>query len=303
MRTWSRPDSGSAAGGVEDRSDPTRPVTSEAPEPVQLEPMGVMAMIDGGLEVVKARPRQLLLAAAVPMVPVLALTCWLRGGPFRMDLAGMVVTFIEHGSSFEGLSDSDELVWFTLFLEQIPAFLVGVMVARAVLSWYSGADPSARSILRDGFRRPVQTFAAFVSGALMKLVGALALCVGAPVMATWLVPLAPVLGVERPGGFAAVRRSWRLVTRRYFSVLWALVLVAVVDQFLRLGLSVLPWMLGGSLPDEVGSVIRWASTLGAGVFSAVFVAATSMVVYFDLRIRTEGLDIELGITKAYPSEG
>ena len=219
-----------------------------------------------------------------------------------MDLAGSVVTLIEHGSSFSGITDSDGLVWFTMFLEQIPAFVVGVMVARAVLVWYSGSDPSARSILRDGFRRPVQTMAAFVVSGLMKAVGALALCIGAPIMATWTLPLAPVLGVERPGGFTAVRRSWRLATRRYFSVLWTLVLVAVVDQFLRLGLSVLPWMLAGSLPDGVGDVIRWASTLGAGVVSAVFVAATSMVVYFDLRVRTEGLDLELGITKAFSGE-
>lgn len=136
----------------------------------------------------------------------------------------------------------------------------------------------------------------------MKGVGALAVCVGAPVMATWLVPLAPVLGVERPTALGAVRRSWHLVTRRYFSVFGALVLVAVVDQFLRLGLSVLPWMLAGSLPDAVGDVVRWGSTLAAGVVSAVFVAATSMLVYFDLRVRTEGLDLELGVSRVFAGE-
>jgi hypothetical protein len=238
------------------------------------------------------------------VLPVLGLVCWARGGPYRVDLATLVVAVVTGDEAFfDGLDRPGLGLALTVVAEMLPLFVVGVFVGRAVAAWYAGSDPGAREVLREGVRRPGATLGAFALATVARGVGGLALCVGALVVTPWLVGAAPVLAVERLGGPGALRRSAALVNRRYFSVLGTVLAVAVVDQFLRVGLLVVPWMVADAVPEVAGEVLRWASVGFAAVVSAVFVAATATLQYLDLRIRTEGLDLELEATEAFPLDG
>ena len=105
------------------------------------------------------------------------------------------------------------------------------------------------------------------------------------------VVVAPVIGVEGGGGMNAIGRSVRLVRPRYFPVMGVAVLMALVSTLLGLALSALPQAIVAWSGDW------WPLLAVGGIVSEIvvmpFVAAATVLLYFDLRVRTEGLDIEM----------
>ena len=299
-RGWAAPEAGAELPRARE-ADPTRPVRPDVPLPVTLRPLGAPAQLDGALDVLAARPRVLLLSAAVPLVPVLAVAFVVRGGPYRMDLATWLLsTFDEADPMATALDERAWAVWATAVLETLAVFLVGAVVARVVAAWYAGSDPGPGRALRDGLQRPGALLGAFALLTAAKALGGLVLCVGALVPVVWLAVTAPALAVEQLPARAAVARSYRLVGRRFMPVLGMVLLVAVVDQLLRVALVLIPWLLAGGLPDAAALVVRVLVVTLAGLVSVVFVGGAATLLYLDLRVRTEGLDLELEATDAFP---
>jgi hypothetical protein len=119
---------------------------------------------------------------------------------------------------------------------------------------------------------------------------------------TWFLVTAPVIGAERLGPIAAMRRSARLVGRRFWPVLGLALLSGIVATLFGYALSLIPTVLS-LLVGTAG--FGWLLTAAAGTLSALItmpvVAGTSVLIYLDLRVRTEGLDIELDAIDAFPS--
>lgn len=111
----------------------------------------------------------------------------------------------------------------------------------------------------------------------------------------WTVSPAGVIA-ERLGPLSAMGRSFRLVQGRFWpvfgAVLLAYLLYFVVSQLIGGVVSVLSFsdMTGGEaislVPTVIGSVL-------VSIVSAPFVAAMITIIYFDLRVRKEGYDLEL----------
>lgn len=291
------------AAGIGTLGGPARPVSAPPPLPVPLRPLTGWALYDGAFEILKARPRALLGAVAAVVLPVQAVAYLVRGGPYRLDLLAWAAWTLETGEDGSALERAFEeraaLVWASYGLEVLATFLVGVVVARAVAGWYAGADPTAAAMLRDGLRRPGTLLGSFALSGLAKLVGLAVACVGVLLPAAWFQPLSPTLAVERTGAGASVRRSFQLANRRAGSVMGLAVGVAVVDQVVRLALGFLPWVLAGGLPDVAALAVRVVLVAGIALVSAVFVAGAGTLAYFDLRVRSEGLDLELEATDAF----
>ncbi|GAA1513742.1 hypothetical protein BJ978_002022 [Agromyces terreus] len=134
---------------------------------------------------------------------------------------------------------------------------------------------------------------------------------GLAVLGFWLgtrVSLVPsIIVLERAGIAAAVRRSWRLTTGFFWRTLGIIVLVGVLlniaSQIVLQPIS----LVGGLLPaivDPTGSgaaipitivlaVVTLLVTLVIGSITTVVQAAVIGIVYIDLRMRSEGLDLEL----------
>jgi hypothetical protein len=119
---------------------------------------------------------------------------------------------------------------------------------------------------------------------------------------------APALLLERLGVVAALRRSWRLGTGSWWRVLGVLLLTAIIagvtSGLLQLPFGIIGELVGvamGSSGD--GSSLTLAvvvsaivSNLGAVLAATVvspFSAAVVSLLYIDLRIRREGLDVAL----------
>jgi hypothetical protein len=142
---------------------------------------------------------------------------------------------------------------------------------------------------------------------LLGIVGGL----GAVVLGAWLgiklslVPSAIVL--ERRTIRAAVVRSWTITTRSFWRVLGIQLLVAtiysVASQIVTTPITLVLFMLGAliGMGDE-GTlitliVVMYAVTLLlsilVGAVGAVVQSATAALLFIDLRMRREGLDLEL----------
>ena len=119
---------------------------------------------------------------------------------------------------------------------------------------------------------------------------------------------APALLLEDLGVVAAMRRSWRLVQGSWWRVLGVLVLTSVIaavaNGLLQAPFSVVGAVIGAALGSSdaaadvtsslvVTTVVGNIGTVIASTVTAPFSAAVTALLYIDLRIRREGLDVAL----------
>ncbi|UNX55812.1 glycerophosphoryl diester phosphodiesterase membrane domain-containing protein [Georgenia sp. TF02-10] len=109
---------------------------------------------------------------------------------------------------------------------------------------------------------------------------------------------APALMLERSGVGTALRRSWSLTGGQFWRIFGALVLAAlivwVISAAVMVPVSILTAFGAYSESAVVGTVIL--STVISTLVSALttpFLAAVLALVYIDVRMRKEGLDVEL----------
>jgi len=176
------------------------------------------------------------------------------------------------------------------------AFLIAsAAVLRAVSVAYLGGTPEWRDSLKAATSRlrSLIWLGLLMGGALF--LAALALFV--PFIwlgVSWSVAF-PVLIAEGERGTGALRRAYRLVRGRWWPTFGAL-LVAFMFQFflglvlgIPLALLTASWDSGSTAAIALTSVVSVASS----VVTTPFMAAVLVLVYFDLRVRKEGFDLEL----------
>ena len=123
-------------------------------------------------------------------------------------------------------------------------------------------------------------------------------------LGTVVSPLvAPVVILERQGGFSAFRRAWDLGRSRFWWMMGFAFIIFVLGQLIvnipvYLVSFVMGILLGGNQldPQTVMIINNLLSTLlvGSGNLLYLPLTLTAMtVVYFDLRVRSEGLDLAL----------
>ena len=100
-----------------------------------------------------------------------------------------------------------------------------------------------------------------------------------------------------------MRRSARLVRRRFWQVLAVALLGLLVEQLFVTALGLLPTVLSTVIGTEG---IAWVLPAVVGIVTALVtlpvVAGITVLIYLDLRVRTEGLDLELGAREAFPAD-
>jgi hypothetical protein len=95
----------------------------------------------------------------------------------------------------------------------------------------------------------------------------------------------PVCVVERRGPFASMKRSAALTKGHRWKVFGLVVLLAIISSIASLAVSTLFGLSGSALVVAAGTLV-WTSLFGA--YCAVVVA----VLYHDLRVAHDGVDIE-----------
>ncbi|MDQ0731599.1 hypothetical protein QFZ57_002393 [Arthrobacter sp. B1I2] len=114
--------------------------------------------------------------------------------------------------------------------------------------------------------------------------------------------------IEELGAFAGLRRSWELTRANWWRILGITlvvgILVAVITQVVLIPASILPTILSGVISPHGGSGQEASLAVAAGIITAVvgalvgavgyaFQTSVMALLYMDLRMRKDGLDIVL----------
>lgn len=266
--------------------------------------MTVSDVLDGAFAILKASPATIIGFTAVFAVPVQILGAWLQrdllGGDSLLDMfnrGDTSLTGVEQGGF-----NSTWAQMVLLFGPSLALVFVAAGIVRLVGAWHVGRDLSLRQLLAGSLPMAPALLASWLLVHLAEGLGMLACGLPALAMMTWFLVTAPVVGAEGLGPVAAMRRSARLVARRFWPVMGLTLLSGIVAVLFGYALGLVPTVLSLLLgTDGLG----WLLTAAAGVLTSLvtmpIVAATTVLIYLDLRVRTEGLDLEMDAVDAFPS--
>lgn len=242
-----------------------------------------------------------MIAAAI-LVPVQMLSAYAS----RSGLAGMGAMFgqrsltVLNDSTPPTITTSDFLLSITaMLMGSLAVFFLGAALTHLVTQWYVGGDPSAGESLRVAFRRGWSIVAAWGVLLVVKFAAAIPCYLGL----VFVIPLfsltAPVMIAEGTGPIASAKRSWQLVSRRLWRNIGVVALVVVVEYVLHQALALLPTALAVALPSPFDWITLGVTTSLVSLLTTSALVSASVLLYLDMRIRTEGLDLEIDAVDAF----
>jgi hypothetical protein len=298
---------------------------------VPLRPIGVGELLDGALGLIRSNPKTVLgLATAVSAISALVQTVglWLS---FRALGTTDALVPVDDAATFDSseflaaqlTAGAAQLVpaLVASFLQILASGLFIVLVAAAVLgrrldigqTWQL-LRPRLLPLVGLSLLLLVLGTAAFAAliGVIVLLaftlgewavLPGLALGLGGAILAVYayvkLAVASPALVIEGVGPIGALGRSWRLVRGSFWRVLGilllALVITSVLTGIITAPLTILGMLVSGVEGDLLLSTVitSGVATLLAGILTLPFTAAVTGLLYTDLRMRREALDIQL----------
>jgi hypothetical protein len=262
----------------------------------ELRPLGVGEILDVAIKAYTANARTLIAIGAIVGVPFELLSGVIQLS--TVSSADQVGGSLMAGSG--GSVDYSRAriagVVVTLLIGFFVSLVLTASTVKAVSDAYLGNVPNVRDSILFALRRIRSLiWLYFVLGVGLAL-AAIALVIPAIwLYVSWSVAT-PVLLLEDVRGTAALRRSFRLVRRRWWPaagvLLMAFVIVGVAEFVIAGLLAVIPLAIDDSsvLLAVVASTI--SSVLVAAAVKPVQAAITT-ILYFDLRVRKEGFDLSL----------
>jgi hypothetical protein len=277
-------------------SSPVAAGAGEGVPHVALRPMTAADILDGGFAVVKARPRRILTITAAFVIPTHLLAAFLQRD--SMGGFGVADVFTEDPTVLNEQANSDPTGQMVagLLLTVIPAVAlvcVAAAIAHLVSQWTMGRDAPAGEMLGVVGRRWWPLLGSFVVVKLAEGAGLLGCSIGIAFIMAFFVPVAPIIGVEGGGALEAIKRSVRLTRARYFPTLGIALLMALVSTLLANALSALPQALAAWIGFDDGWPLLALGSIASQIIVLPFVASATVLLYLDLRVRTEGLDLEM----------
>ncbi len=266
--------------------------------------MTVSDVLDGSFSILKAAPATIIAFTAIFAVPVQILGAWMQrdllGGASLLDM------FNQGDASLTGINEgSGGTVWAQLVLLFGPALalvFVASGLVRLLAAWHVGQDLTLRELLRGTSPMAAPLLASWLLVHIAEGLGFLLCGLPALVVMTLFLLTAPVIGAEGLGPIAAMRRSARLVRRRFWPVMGLTILSSIVAMLFGYALGLVPT----TLSLVIGTAgYGWLLTAASGILTSLItmpiVAGITVLIYLDLRVRTEGLDLELDALAAFPA--
>jgi hypothetical protein len=250
----------------------------------ELRPLGVGELVDAALKIWRRHFGALARVVLVVVAPIEVLTA-------------LAIVSADPGTE---VSAGEALAGGTAAVVGGALRLLATLVASAatlqvVTVAHLGGEPDWRQSLALAAQRlPALLWLTVVTGAGL-LLGFIALVIpGIYLSVAWSLAFAALMA-ENLKGTAALSRSYRLVRGRWWptfgTLLLAYILMMVVSFFVQLPFLI---ALGSTDPESLAGFVVAAVT---GVVSAVvttpFLATIFILLYFDLRVRKEGFDLEL----------
>lgn len=264
-------------------------------DPAGLRPLGIGEIIDVAIKVYRARFGVLVRSVAVVLAPVFVLSALIR-----ISLPASDDLFRETQPGATPEVDFHKLWPFIAgtAIIVVLAYLASQIATGACFKAISGAYLDEEASWRDSLR-----FARSKLGALVWLSFLTAVCIipglllclvpGIYLWVAWTVA-APVLLLEDVHGWKAMKRSRQLVKGRFWPTVAVVLLVGILTGIVQ---AVFVGILAGVVSVSGNEVaLAVADAIGqtaSGVLTTPLSAAVLTVLYFDLRVRKEGFDLEL----------
>ena len=300
----------------------------QAPKPgiVPLRPIGVGELLDGALGLIRSNPKTVLGLAAV----ISALSAFIQTFGMWVALASLGLTSISPEPTGDIEADLTAVATAGVaqiiptlaagFLQVLASGLFIVLVGAAVLGRRLDAGQTwqllkPRLLALVGVTvllAVLMVLAMVVIGGLAVLlvyafggwgaVPAIVIGLGGFLAVLYayirLSVASPALVMERLGPMTSLRRSWELVRGSWWRVFGITVLSTIITSLLASVISVpvsLVATLATGLSESMVPTILAAgiATLIAGILTLPFSAAVTGLLYTDLRMRREALDIQL----------
>jgi hypothetical protein len=172
--------------------------------------------------------------------------------------------------------------------------VVAGFVSRTVAASYLGEQLASGQVVRTSGRAVLAlVVSSFLVHICELLGGVLCILPGLAFMALF-VATAPAIVIEGLGPVAGMRRSWRLVRQRFWPVLGTAVLGGLMVAIMAGIIAAVPEQIvatiAGSHAGAVADAILGTCTQA---FSWSVAATLATLIYFNQRIRFEGLDLQV----------
>ena len=269
------------------------PTAEELPPLVERTPL---AVFDEALTFLRIQPGMLLGIAFMVLLPLRLIAAAMPGSALR-DARPDQLADIFIGNL--GQPGAIMAAVVTLILESIALMTVASIYGELIASWYSGRSMSATDLLLSSIKRSPKIVLVWVISKILIVGGGL-LTGGllGVLIGVFLIAVGPVMGAENASPMAALRRSMNLVSSRFGQATFVYALTGVGAIIMRFMIEFAPALILNQL-----RVPLWLSAgildLVASVFAMAFVASASVVLYLDLRVRGEGIDLDMAIDQAY----
>ena len=247
--------------------------------------MGVGELLDAAIRLYRAQWKRLMAIVAIVVVPVTFLQGFLTrtlGSPF----ADPTTVSTDVDSTFIASLVLSALQTFVIY-----PFLTAA-VARASADVYLGHEVTVGPTFRFAARRIHSILWISILSALATGLGLLLLVIPGIIVFVRLVFGSVVLVVEGQKGGKALGRSWRLAKRHFWKLLGTLVLAFVMAGFVQFILAIPGGIAYAAIGTAGWPFLAIATTL-AEVITTPFTTLITVLLYFDLRIRKEGFDLEV----------
>jgi hypothetical protein len=260
------------------------PATSYTP---QLRPLSVGEILDAGFKLLRHRFGALMVCVLVPVVPLTIVATLLQASTDENAF----------DYSTDATTDSGDAVVGALLggLLQGVAIALGVAACIKVLSAaYLGEEADARDSLRYGLSRILPLIGAYILIILILIPAFIALIIPGIFLAVKLTVAFPAVVVENAGPGTAISRSFNLTRGNWWRAFAVVVVVFLIQ--LVINLVVLTVLVGGLLTDSSEVTAAILTTLVNIIIYAITYplwAAVITVLYYDLRVRNEGFDLQL----------
>lgn len=259
-----------------------------------LKPRSVLEVVDAAADLLRRRPRDVAIIAAVVVVP--GITFLLVIGLVSGE-AGRSVDQL--GTLFTTENEIDFTATIVAVLLQSVLFsFVTFALTRVVVGEVMGVHVSPGEALIGAAKRAPTLLLLWVFVHVAELAGIVALGVGLIVAMCGLMTVPVLAGEADHTAKSAFRRSWDLtkgVRGRVFGVLLVLGVTALVLNLVLVLAPVSLFALFG------GDTSLWVISLGlqavVGIVVQGVVSGATIYTYLDLRVRREALDIELQLQK------
>lgn len=279
--------------------------------PVRLRPLPLAELLD---ETFKLYRRHFAVIAGVSLVVILPnLIVTLLSGSYRANPITYIQQLLQNANDPAALqaiqNRQSQFTSSPLYLLSFPVailmypFTTGALY-RAATSLAAGNVETIGSILAGTARRYFALFGIAILTGLVAIcfIAIITIPVVIWVLVRWAVAT-PALFAEGIGPIKALGRSWNLVRDNWWRTVGVLIIVAIMVSLIQSALGVLFTGVAAVLPglgdDLRAGLVATMATLVNALVGAITPIALTML-YLDLRVRKEGLDLDQLARQAAP---